>query len=253
MWLIKPAIEMGILFGVIYAVLVFLRGPRGAGIFRGMALLIIALFLALYFLSQQFGLEHINFLLARFLEVVAFGLIIVFQPELRRAFVRLSQTPLFGRVFGSGRTIVDEVVKAAMRLSRNRVGALIVLQRDVSLSTYIEGGVRLDAEVTSELLESIFYPGSTLHDGAVIIASERVAAAGCLLPLSENPRLGLGTRHRAAVGITEETDAVSVVVSEETGHISLAVAGELERNLDRPTLEKKLRQLYTQKEVSTEW
>jgi len=144
-------------------------------------------------------------------------------------------------------------VKAALQLSRNRVGALIVLQRDVSLANYIEGGIRLDADVTAELLESIFYPGSTLHDGAVIIANDRIAAAGCLLPLSDNPRLGLGTRHRAAVGITEESDAVSVVVSEETGQISLAVSGELQRNLDRPTLEKQLRKLYLQQEVPTEW
>ncbi len=247
MWLVKPFVEIAILFAIIYAALRFLRGSRGAGMFRGMALILILLFLALYFLSQQFDLEHINFILARFLEVVAFGLIIVFQPELRRGLVRLSQTPIFGRLFRSGRTVMDETIKAVVRLSRNRVGALMVLQRDVSLASYVEGGIPLDAEVTAELLESIFYPGSPLHDGAAIIINDRIASAGSLLPLSDNPKLGLGTRHRAAVGITEETDAVAVVVSEETGIVSLALGGELTRDMDKPTLEKQLRQLYAEK------
>jgi diadenylate cyclase len=248
MWLIKDAIEIAIIFAIIYIVLKFLRGTKGAGIFRGMAILLVALFLILYYVSVQFELERMNYLLHRFLEVALFGLIIIFQPELRRGLVRLGQTPIFGPLLRSGKSIIEEVERATLRLSRNRVGAIIVLQRDVSLAPYLEGGVKLDARVTAELLESIFYPGSSLHDGATIIVNDRIAAAGCLLPLSENPKLGLGTRHRAAVGVTEDSDAVAVVVSEETGAISIAVGGELERGLDKPTLEKRLRELYAQKE-----
>lgn len=248
MWLVRSVVEIAILFSVIYIALRFLRGTRGAGIFRGMALLIVVLFLVLYFISQQLELERINFLLARFLEIAVFGLIIIFQPELRRGLVRLGQTPIFGRLLRSGRTVIEEIENAVLRLARNRVGAIIVLQRDVRLAAYLEGGVKLDAEISAELIESIFYPGSSLHDGAAIIVNDRLAAAGCLLPLSENPRLGLGTRHRAAVGVTEESDAIALVVSEETGTISLAVGGELERGLDKLTLKKRLRELYAQKE-----
>ncbi|MCX7702750.1 MAG: diadenylate cyclase CdaA [Planctomycetota bacterium] len=248
MWLVKDAVEIAILFAIIYTVLRFLRGTKGAGIFRGVALLLVALFLILYYISIRFDLERMNYLLHRFLEAALFGLIIVFQPELRRGLVRLGQTPIFGHLLRSGKTVIEEIERAVLRLSRNRVGAIIVLQRDVSLSPYLEGGVKIDAKVSAELLESVFYPGSSLHDGATIVVNDRIAAAGCLLPLSENPKLGLGTRHRAAVGVTEDSDAVAIVVSEETGAISIAVGGELERNLDKPSLEKRLRELYAQKE-----
>ena len=144
--------------------------------------------------------------------------------------------------------MIDEIEKAVTRLSKNRVGALIAIERSVGLTSYAEGGVKIDADVKSELLDSIFYPGSSLHDGAVIVQGSRITAAGCLLPLSENPSLGLGTRHRAGVGLTEETDAIAVIVSEETGKVSLSVGGEIQRGIDLPKLSKLLRQYYVERE-----
>ena len=247
----KPAVEIGIIFTIIYMALRFMQGTRGAGILKGLAMLLVIVFLALYYVSQRFYLERINFLLARFLEGAVFALIIIFQPELRRGLVRLGQTPLFGRFMKGELDIIDEIEKAVARLSKNRVGALIAIERTVGLGTYVEGGVRIDADVRSELLDSIFYPGSSLHDGAVIVQGSRISAAACLLPLSENPTLGLGTRHRAGVGLTEETDAIAVIVSEETGRISLAVDGAIMRGLDFPKLSKLLREYYLEQE-STE-
>ena len=178
-------------------------------------------------------------------------LVIIVQPELRRALVRLGQTRIFG-MFLKGETegMVDEVVKAALRMSRRKIGALIAIEREVGLKNYIERGTAIDAVITNELLSTIFFPGSDLHDGAVIVQKERVAAAGCLFPLSDNPNLGnvLGTRHRAAVGITEETDAIVVVISEETGTVSFAHGGRLQRSLDVQQLRGLLRKYYAQLE-----
>jgi len=245
----KPAVEIGIIFTMLYMALRFMQGTRGAGILKGLAMLLIIVFLALYYVSQRFHLEHINFLLDRFLQAAVFALIIIFQPELRRGLVRLGQAPLFGRFVRGEFDIIDEIEKAVARLSKNRVGALIAIERNVGLGTYAEGGVKIDSDVKSELLDSIFYPGSSLHDGAVIIQGNRIIAAGCLLPLSENPALGLGTRHRAGVGLTEETDAISVIVSEETGKVSVAMKGEIQRGIDFPKLSKLLRDYYLERET----
>ncbi|MFH1422202.1 MAG: diadenylate cyclase CdaA [Planctomycetota bacterium] len=244
----KPALEIGILFAIIYTSLRLMQGTRGAGIVKGLTVILVIVFLILYYLSQRFYLEQISFLLGRFLETAVFALIIIFQPELRRALVRLGQTPIFGSFIRSGIGVTEEIEKAVVRFSKNRVGALIVIERNIGLNVYVEGGLKIDAEVKSELLDSIFYPGSSLHDGAIIIQNGRVAAAGCLLPLSENPGLGLGTRHRAGVGITEDTDAVSVIVSEESGKVSLAVEGKLFRGIEFQELRKRLRDLYVQRE-----
>ncbi len=241
--------EIGVIFTILYMALRFMQGTRGAGILKGLAMLLVIVFLALYYVSQRFELERINFLLDKFLQAAIFALIIIFQPELRRGLVRLGQAPLFGRFIGGGLDIIDEIEKAVTRLSKNRVGALIVIERTVGLSSYVEGGVRIDSDVKSELLDSIFYPGSSLHDGAVIIQGGRISAAACLLPLSENPTLGLGTRHRAGVGLTEETDAITVIVSEETGKVSLALEGEIQRGIDLPKLSKLLREYYLERET----
>jgi len=244
----KPVIEIGIIFALLYTALRFMQGTRGAGILKGLAMLLVIVFLVLYYASQRFYLERINFLLAALLEAAIFALIVIFQPELRRGLVRLGQTPFFGRFVKGEYDLLDEIEKAVTRLAKNRVGALIAVERNVGLSTYTEGGVKIDAEVRSELIESIFYPGSSLHDGAVIIQGNRIAAAACLLPLSENPTLGLGTRHRAGVGLTEETDAITIIVSEETGKVSLALAGDIKRGLDFPQLSKMLRKCYLEDE-----
>jgi diadenylate cyclase len=245
----KPAVEIGIIFTILYMALRFMQGTRGAGILKGLAMLLVIVFLALYYVSQRFHLEHINFLLNRFLQAAVFALIIIFQPELRRGLVRLGQVPVFGRFMRGEFDIIEEIEKAVTRLSKNRVGALIAIERSVGLGSYAEGGVTIDADVRCELLDSIFYPGSSLHDGAVIIQGNRIVAAGCLLPLSENPSLGLGTRHRAGVGLSEETDAISVIVSEETGKVSLAVGGEIQRGIDFPKLSKLLREYYLEREA----
>ena len=157
---------------------------------------------------------------------------IVVQPELRRALVRLGQTRLFG-LFLKRETkgIVEEIVRAAFRMSRRKIGALVAIEREVGLRNYIEHGTQVDAVVTSGLLSTIFFPGSDLHDGAVVIREGRIAAAGCLFPLSDNPGAGntAGTRHRAGLGLSEETDAIVIVVSEETGNVSFVSRGEIEK------------------------
>jgi diadenylate cyclase len=164
--------------------------------------------------------------------------------------VRLAQTPIFGEFMRDEHEVIGEVIKACFKLSKNKVGALIAIEREQPLSAFAERGTRLDAEVRSELITTLFYPGTELHDGAIVIQKGRIAAAGCLFPLSENPELGswAGTRHRAGVGISEETDCVTVVVSEETGHVSLCARGNVYRDLDREELTRRLKALYAQNE-----
>ena len=177
--------------------------------------------------------------------VSAIALVVIFQPELRRMLVRLGQTRWLG-FLGKPRSVaLGEVLSAVASMSKRKIGALIAIEREVGLRQVIEGGTRLNAEVTSEILGSIFYPNTPLHDGGVVIRSNRLAAAGCLFPLSENPKLHkeLGTRHRAAVGLTEETDAVTVVVSEETGNVSVAVKGDLMYDLSVDELKSVLHNL----------
>ena len=175
-------------------------------------------------------------------------LLVLFQPEVRRGLGQVSR--LLHGVLGSGRQeaghVIDDLVEAVHSLAAKRVGALIVLERSAGLGHYAELGVPLDALVSSDLLESLFHPYSPLHDGAVVVQGVRVVAAGCFLPLSRNPELGrkLGTRHRAALGLSEETDAVVLVVSEESGRISLAVAGQMESPLDRGVLRRRLTDLW---------
>jgi diadenylate cyclase len=170
---------------------------------------------------------------------VVFGIIVVFQAEIRKVLAHLGKPPLLG-AFGSQRTeeVIDEVVLAATSLAAQRTGAIVVLEREMGLRAYIETGIGLDALLTYDLLISIFNPGTPLHDGAVIVQGNRIAAAACFLPLTVNPELSrqLGSRHRAAIGVTEDTDAVAVVVSEETGTISVVVGGRIRRELDGRSL-----------------
>ena len=196
-----------------------------------------------YWVSQWADLETVNWLLRTFLPYVVFGIIVVFQAEIRKVLAHLGKTPLLG-AFSAQRTeeVIDEVVLAATTLSSQHTGAIVVIEREMGLRTYIETGIALDALVTYDLLISIFNPGTPLHDGAVIIQGNRVAAAACFLPLTVNPELSrqLGSRHRAAIGVTEDTDALAVVVSEETGMISLVAGGRIRRELDARTLKQAL-------------
>jgi uncharacterized protein (TIGR00159 family) len=189
------------------------------------------------------NLEAVNWLLRTFLPYVVFGLIVIFQAEIRKGLAHLGKTPLLG-AFGRERPeeVVDEIVLAATTLASQRIGAIVVMEREMGLRSYIETGIGLDALLTYDLLISIFNPKTPLHDGAVVVQGNRIAAAACFLPLTVNPALSrtLGSRHRAAIGITEDTDAVVVVVSEETGTISLVAGGRIRREYDGPALKAAL-------------
>lgn len=225
---------------IIYEFLALVRGTRAALMLVGVA----ALALAFYF-ARVGELTTLNWLISTLLPYAVFALIVVFQGEIRQALARLGRRLTFRTTIGSDGDAYDDIVLAANLFSQNQTGALIVIEREVGLRTYIESGVPLEARLSYDLLATIFRPSAPLHDGAVIIQKDRIAAAACFLPLSMNPVLStqLGTRHRAAIGITEETDAVAVVVSEETGAISLTVGGKIERDLTVEELRGRLSSL----------
>jgi diadenylate cyclase len=244
---LRAWIEIGVLTVGFYFILTFIRGTRGAGILKGIVFLFIVIFLGLLYVADYFELERLRDMLRWVLSGSALALVILFAPELRRALSHLAQSRFLSPLLRDHSTrVVDELVNAAVKLSKNRIGALVAIERDVGLGEYIENGCRIDAQLTSELLETIFYPGSALHDGAVILQQDRAAAAGCLLPLTDDTTLSksMGTRHRAAIGIAEETDAIALVVSEETGRISVAVNGKLMGDLTRDSLHKLLTDLF---------
>ena len=225
---------------LIYQFLVLVRGTRAAPMLVGVA----ALGLAFYF-ARLGELRTLNWLLSTLLPYVVFALIVVFQSEIRHALANLGSRISLMRASSSVADVYDDIVLAANLFSQNQTGALIVIEREIGLRTYIESGVALDARLSYDLLATIFRPSAPLHDGAVIVQRDRIAAAACFLPLSMNPVLStqLGTRHRAAIGITEETDAVAVIISEETGTISMAVAGSIERELTVERLRERLSHL----------
>jgi uncharacterized protein (TIGR00159 family) len=234
------ALDVLIVAFLIYQLLQFIRGTHAVQMALGALVLVL-----LYWLSRILGFETVNWLLRTFMPYLVFGIIVVFQSEIRKVLAHLGKTPLPG-VFGQPRTeeVIDEVVLASTTLAGQRTGAIIVLERDMGLRSFIETGISLDAYVTYDLLISIFNPGTPLHDGAVIVQGNRVAAAACFLPLTVNPQLSreLGSRHRAAIGVTEDTDALAVVVSEETGRISLVSGGQIQRDLDAVRLKGALLQ-----------
>jgi diadenylate cyclase len=222
---------------LIYQFLVLVRGTRAAPMLVGVA----TLGLAFYF-ARLGELRTLNWLLSTLLPYVVFALIVVFQSEIRHALANLGSRISLMRSSSSVADVYDDIVLAANLFSQNQTGALIVIEREIGLRTYIESGVSLDARLSYDLLATVFRPSAPLHDGAVIVQRDRIAAAACFLPLSMNPVLStqLGTRHRAAIGITEETDAVAVIISEETGTISMAVAGSIERELTVERLRERL-------------
>lgn len=239
----QDLIDVIIVSYIIYKIFFLIKGTRAARMLIGVGLL-----LALSLLSRFLELYTLDWLIQSFWTQIVIVLIILFQPEIRKALAQMGETPVFHR-FSSAEEMktIEEIVKASQALANKKIGALIVFERDVSLAEYIEIGVPLDAKVTKELLMSIFHPTSPIHDGAVIIKGNKALAAGCFLPIKLGADLSktYGTRHRAALGITEETDAVAVIISEETGSISLAVDGQLESNLDMEKLRQRLTNLFT--------
>jgi len=222
------------------------QGTRATQLIRGLAILIIAVVGA----ANIFHLTALNWLLLQTLPALIVAVPIVFQPELRRALEQLGHTgswlrpPFSSQNESQLEKSVDEITRATVQLARRRYGALVVIERETGLQDYADRGVPLDATLTRHLLINIFYPNSPLHDGAVIVRNDRILAAGCVLPLSDNVTGGqLGTRHRAGIGISEESDAVAVIVSEETGRISIAHSGRLVRDLDQERLRRILRTL----------
>lgn len=236
--IIGPVIEVAVLWIILYLAFLFLEGSSGEGVLRGLFVAALAVGAAVFLLGRIAGFERLNFVLEKLLALSLIAIIVIFQPDIRRGLVRLGESPLLRFLSRTRHPIFEEITKAVATMSQRKVGALIAIERDVGLSSYVERGTRLGAEVTAELITTIFYPGSTLHDGGVIVSGDRISAAGCLFPLSENPNLSksLGTRHRAAVGLTEESDAVCIVVSEESGQISLAVGGDLLQELSSSDL-----------------
>lgn len=227
-------IELAFFWGITYTIFRFLRGTRGARAIKGAVLVLIVATLAIKILGSGSAFERLNFLYNNFLGYASLAMVIVFQPELRRAFVRLGEARLFRLTTGLRRAqVIEELINSISYLSKNKIGALVVLERDVGLQGVVQAGTPLQAVVTSELLNTIFWPGSALHDMAVVIRGERIIAAGVQLPLAEAEQYSqeLGSRHRAAYGLSLECDALVVVVSEETGTISLAERGRLVRNL----------------------
>ena len=222
---------------IIYQFLALIKGTRAALMLVGVA----ALALAFYF-SRLGELSTLNWLLSILLPYAVFALIVVFAPEIRQALARLGRQLSFSRTSAAEADAYDDIVLAANLFSQNQTGALIVIEREIGLRTYVESGVPLDARLSYDLLATIFRPSAPLHDGAVIVQRDRIAAAACFLPLSMNPVLStqLGTRHRAGIGVTEETDAIAVIVSEETGAISVAVGGKIERDLTIEQLRDRL-------------
>lgn len=244
----KPLIEILLLWCLFYLILLFIKGTRAFQVLKGLAIIFVVVAVSAFFVTQKLEFYALNWIIERFFTIIVVALIILFQPELRQGLARIGQRGIFSLAVLE-QHIIQEIVNAASLLSKKKTGAIMAIERDASLRIYIESGINLDAQVTSELINTIFMPNTPLHDGGLVIRAERIVSAGCLFPLTDNPHVNkrLGTRHRAAMGLTEETDAVAVVVSEETGSISLAVDGKLTQNLDRDGLEKMLRNLCSTK------
>ncbi len=225
---------------LIYEFLALIKGTRAMPVLFGVGSIALA-----YYLALRLQLHTVIWVMSNLLPYAIFALIVVFQSEIRFALAKLGRKFTFSRVSGAVAESYDDIVLAANLFSQNQTGALIIIERDIGLRTYIESGVPLDAQVSYDLLATIFRPSAPLHDGAVIVQKDRIAAAACFLPLSMNPVLStqLGTRHRAGIGITEETDAIAVIVSEETGGISLAVSGNIEREMTADELRERLSEL----------
>jgi len=236
----KYMLEISILWAFYYMLLVFIQDTRAVQVIKGLIILVVV-----FVITEQLQLAVINWILTKVFTISVIAFLIIFQPELRRGLARIGQFSMFSKE----QMMLDEIARAAVLLSKKRIGALIAVEREIGLKAYIESGVHLDSQVTSELINTIFMPNTPLHDGGIIIQGSRIVAAGCLFPLTQSQHIPktLGTRHRAGVGLSEETDAVVLIVSEETGAISIATGGKLTKSISEEELHSVLTNMYRPK------
>ena len=238
----RPAVEILILWFVIYHILLFFRGTRAVQVLWGIIILLFA-----FFLFDKLGLQVLDWLLTKLFGVSVIAILIIFHPEIRQGLAKLGQRNLFSATLREEELdfMLREIGKATDQLTKNRIGALIAIEKNVPLSAYIESGVLLDGRVSGDLIEAIFTPNNPLHDGGIIIQNGRIAAAGCLFPLTQNQDLSriFGTRHRAAIGLSEETDAIVIIVSEERHDVSLVYQGKLHKDLSREELLARVKEI----------
>ncbi len=236
----KPVTEIGVFWFSYYLLFVYIQDSGMVQALKGLVVIVV-----IFFAAEILELKTIRWVLSHVFQISIIGFFIIFQSELRRGLTRIGQSPLF-KLFLKEERLVDEIGKAVVSMSKNKVGALIAIEREISLKPYVESGISLDGILTSELLFTIFMPNTPFHDGGVVIHGSRVVAVGCLFPLSQSQKLSktLGTRHRAGLGLSEETDALVVVVSEETGIISLMSQGKVTRDIDEEKLRAQLLELY---------
>jgi len=242
------AIELLLIGAVVWWVMRFLRGTRGARLVKGMALLLVMVYVVIRLLpknlgyEQELGWERIEFLYGKFLLFAFVATVVAFQPELRRALIQIGQARIFRGRHRQVLAMTGELAESATYLSRNKIGAIVAIERSVGLGAIMQSGTPVDAELSAGLLNTIFYPGSALHDMGVVVRETRIATAGCQFPLAESEDVdqSLGSRHRAALGLAQESDAVVLVVSEETGRISVACEGQLYLGLDPSVLKDML-------------
>jgi len=230
-------LEILLLWGVYYTIFLLLKGTVAEQVIKGVVVISVIMML-----TRGLNLVIVNWLLTRFLTISVIAFLIIFQPEIRRGLARLGQ---FG-IFSGEKEALEEIAKAAIVLSKKKIGALIAIERTTGLRRYVESGVEMDSHVTREIITTIFTPNTPLHDGGIIISEHRIQAAACLFPLTQDPNVPktMGTRHRAAIGLSEETDAVVLVVSEETGDISITVGGKIVRPVDPKDLTKLIESIF---------
>jgi diadenylate cyclase len=235
-------LDIALMSLIIYRLLLILKGTKAVQMLIGLGILILA-----SLASRYLQLYTIDWLVQSFLAQIVIAIIVLFQPEIRRALAHIGEAQFLTFTKAEELKSLEEIVRASVSLANRKIGALMVIERETSLKDFIEVGTQLDARVSRELLASIFHPTSPIHDGAVIIKGNRIAAAGCFLPITLSSELSkaLGTRHRAGIGLTEETDAIAIIVSEETGFISMAMNGKLETKLDMGTMRDILTDIFT--------
>jgi len=237
---LQDAVDIGIVAFLLYSLIELIRGTRAARMLIGLGVIVL-----IYLSSRLFGLYTLDWILANLLSSVLLVIVIIFQHDIRRVLVQVGSRPFFGTDHRLAGQDLEEIIRAVVIMASRRIGGLIVFERETGLNEFTEGGTSLDAEISKELILSVFVSASPIHDGALIVRKSRITAAACFLPLTANPNVSktLGTRHRAAIGITEESDAVVIAVSEEDGGLSLVVDGRITRDLDAGTLRSTLQKL----------